>query len=300
MKRAARTFLGVDLGGGKGKKTAVARLELRADRELPFVEVVEVGIQTSDQHPWYDEKLIEYLGLHASDAVLAVDAPLTLTACVRCQVPVCPGMAECVDPTIAWFRTTGAELIETAVASDRDRIAAVRSGGHGAHTAPIVPRKKPAITPYTQRATEVVLHRRHGIIPRETLGQGMGPLTARAAHLVRALGRHGYRLHENLIEVYPKATIHQLWGGKIAGRYKREVDTWETRARVLESLRGAVEFGPRSGLSRESCLQNDHCFDAVICAYTAYLWARDGWRLPDDARDVYAVDGWIFAPGVQP
>ena len=34
-------------------------------------------------------------------------------------------------------------------------------------------------------------------------------------------------------------------------------------------------------MAREDVLRNDHCFDAVISAYTAYLWARDGWELPD-------------------
>jgi hypothetical protein len=40
-------------------------------------------------------------------------------------------------------------------------------------------------------------------------------------------------------------------------------------------------------------LRNDHCFDAVISGYTAYLWAREGWELPSE---LFAEDGWIFAP----
>lgn len=295
--RAHHTFLGVDLGGGKGKNTAVARLALAGD----VLEVLEVGTSPPGLgHPWFDDQLVEYLGEHRSSAVVAIDAPLTLTACVRCREAVCPGLAACADPSVVWFRTTGSELIAEAHAADRDRIAAVPANGKicsQAGAAPPAPRK-PHITPYTQRATEVVLHRRHGIIPRETLGQGMGPLTARAAHLVRALGRFAYVLNENLIEVYPKATLHKLWGQKVARSYKRDSDTWRTRAVVLESLRGTLEFSAKSGLSREACLQNDHCFDAVICAYTAYLWARDGWQLPADGRDVFAVDGWIFAPEV--
>lgn len=290
MKRAFRTFLGVDLGGGKGKNTAVARLELR-DGAL---EVIEVGT-THDGQFWFDEKLIDYLGLHSEGAALAIDAPLTLTACVRCREAVCPGVSACVDPTIVWFRTVGAELAQQAI-DDRDRIVAVPANGKiGTVVSPPMA-KKPITTPYTQRATEVVLHRRHGIIPRETLGQGMGPLTARAAHLVRALGSHGYALHQNLLEVYPKATIHMLWGKRVARQYKRDVDTWQTRARVLESLRGKLEFGARSGLAKETVLQNDHCFDAVVCAYTAYLWATEDWTLPETDREVFETDGWIFVP----
>ena len=291
MTRPFRTFLGVDLGGGKGKNTAVARLALGEDGTL---EVLEVGTQAANKEPWYDEALIDYLGEHARDAVIAMDAPLSLPACVRCVEPVCPGMSVCEDPTIVWFRTAGAQLVAESAVAERDRIAAVPAG-RPAPGPP--PREKPRITPYTQRASEVVLHRRHGILPRETLGQGMGPLTARAAHLVRALRRHGYVEHRNLIEVYPKATIHRLWGDKVARKYKREVDTWQTRARVLESLRNEVEFSRASGFARENVLQNDHCFDAVICAYTAYLWARDSWVMPAEA--VFRADGWIYAPGVQ-
>jgi predicted nuclease with RNAse H fold len=295
MQRAFRRFLGVDLGGGKGKTTAVARLEINGEGQL---EVVEVGTQSpGKQTPWYDDILTDYLVLHADQAVLAVDAPLTLPACVRCREPICPGMSACVDPAIVWFRTEGEQMIAESIEADRDRIAAIPANGKRSGSTPAAPRApKPLTTPYTQRATEVVMHRRHGIIPRETLGQGMGPLTARASYLVRALGRSGYALNQNLIEVYPKATIHQLWGRKIARRYKREVETWETRATVLESLRGKLEFAASSRMAREECLQNDHCFDAVICAYTGYLWATEGWTMP--ANNVFAVDGWIWAPGL--
>jgi predicted nuclease with RNAse H fold len=296
MKRPFRTFLGVDLGGGKGKTTAVARLEL-SEGGIP--QVTDVGT-SHDGVPWYDDNLLEFLGAQRDQAVLAVDAPLTLTACVRCQEPVCPGMSACVDPTIVWFRTAGQQLIADAAAEDRDQIAIIPANGKLRDLGPAPPPRhaKPHTTPYTQRATELVLHRQHGIIPRETLGQGMGPLTARAAFLVRALRRSGYQLHENLLEVYPKATIHKLFDARTARQYKREVDTWETRARILESLRGALEFGRTSRMAREDCLRNDHCFDAVMCAYTAYLWARDGWTLPEAHRDIFAVDGWIWAPGL--
>jgi hypothetical protein len=128
-------------------------------------------------------------------------------------------------------------------------------------------------------------------LPRETLGQGMGPLTARAAHLTRALADR-YQLNRNLLEVYPKATVHNLFGEKAAKRYKREVDTWTTRAKILTQLSDDLEFA----VWREGCLSNDHCFDAVLCAYTAYLWARDGWELPEEHRAIAERDGWIWFP----
>jgi predicted nuclease with RNAse H fold len=297
MVRKFGTFLGVDLGGGKGKTTAVARLRVGSNDGEPL-QVVEVGTARGGRDPWYDEILLDYLGPYATDAVLAIDAPLTTTACVRCRETVCPGMAACVDPAVVWFRTAGSELVALSRPEERDQVVAVPAGGRARH-APVPagpPPVKPHTTPYTQRATEVVLHRQQGIMPRETLGQGMGPLTARAAHLTRALARFGYQLNQNLLEVYPKATITKLWGAEAARNYKRRAGTWEERARILESLADELEFAPESRMARETCLQNDHCFDAVICAYTAYLWARDGWTMPEAHRDVFSVDGWIWAP----
>src|SRR5262249_30173740 len=155
---------------GKGKNTAVARLLLDS---AGGVRVEEVTAREPEGNgaavPFYDRELLAYLCRFSDEAVVAVDAPLTLTTCVRCREPVCPGLNACVDPTVVWMRTVGESLL-------------TNGGGRNG---------KPLITPYTQRATEVWLHKRAGILPRETLGQGMGPLTARARHLTRALeGRY--------------------------------------------------------------------------------------------------------------
>ena len=115
---------------------------------------------------------------------------------------------------------------------------------------------------------------------------------ARASQLRRRLRGAGYQLHGNLLEVSPAATIAALCGPRAARGYKRDADPWVTRAQVLEQLRD-LAFAPQSRMAREDVLQNDHCFDAVISAYTAYLWARDGWAAADG---VFADDGWIVAP----
>ena len=326
MRRAFSTFIGVDLGGGKGKTTAITRLRAidpapgpapgSANPE-PLIVVEDMGAQG----PWYDEQLVEYLLKHAPGAVLAIDAPLTLTACVRCTLPVCPGTSSCEVPTVRWFRQR-------------------TSDDSGDFPSPV--QRKPRYTPYTQRATEVILHEDFGITPRETLGQGMGPLTARMAYLRHAL-QGVYKLNENLLEVYPKATLTQLFPdfvpsdakpptgappgktgtqvvykdgngqsvrlsgaqeslqkpqSQVARLYKRSGHALPTRTRVLEELPG-LRFGP--GQWREFAVQNDHQFDALICAYTAYLWSREGWEFPADPQRVFAEDGWIwFPPKPQP
>ena len=67
------------------------------------------------------------------------------------------------------------------------------------------------------------------------------------------------------------------------GRYRRSI------------VQGSFGFAPTSCFSREEVLRNDHCFDALLSAYTAYLWARDGWDKPEDVQGLEA-DGWIWAP----
>ena len=258
--RTFKRFLGVDLGGGKGKKTALALLEIGCGPGVTAVELVP----RAGAVPLYDAALIDTIRTLGTDAVVCVDAPLTLPPCLRCNVPVCPGQDACVDPTVV-------EMKRLCPPSPANRDAR---------------RGKPSVTPYTQRATEVYLHKRRGVLPRETLGQGMGPLTARAAHLLRALADR-FHLNQNLIEVYPRATLELLG---FCQPYKKNVDR---RIEILARLPDLV-FGP--GVWREECRKSDHLFDAIVCAYTGYLWARQGWSLPDDASEMMLRDGWIWVP----
>src|SRR5512135_789993 len=148
MARTFTTFLGVDLGGGKGKNTAVAKLQRTDDG----VVVVYVSTRAPSGQLFFDPPLLAYLVENADGAVVCVDAPLLPTVCLRCEIEVCRGLEGCQDPVVRWFGAASA-----------GGLTRTRQG-------------KPAITAYTQRACEVLLHKRHGILPRETLGQGMGPL----------------------------------------------------------------------------------------------------------------------------
>lgn len=296
MPRDFTTFIGIDLGGARGKTTAVAELAIDpADPEA--VAVRQVGTRHAEE-PWYDEVLLDYLAALPPRSVVAIDAPLTLPACIRCALPACPGQTECVDPAVVWLNTIGAELVLADALEDRDRIAAVPAsspvatgGGHAPST-----RRRPLLSPYTHRATAVYLRRERRVHARETLGQGSGPVTARAHHLRRALAARGFELNRNLIEVSPRATVQALFGERKARGYKRDADPWETRAEIVERLSDSLSFAPTSRLSREEVLRNDHCFEAVLSGYTAFLWARDDWQMPEQHRDMFQTDGWIWAP----
>ena len=259
MEKAFTRFIGVDLGGGKGKKTALAVLERTRDG----VTVTQLSPKPKEA-PLYDAALVSALLGKAEGAVVCIDAPLTLPPCLRCAEPVCPGQDACVDAEVLTMRL----LAGHDTNSGRDR----RRG-------------KPAVTPYTQRGTDLYLRSR-GIRARETLGQAMGPLAARAAHLVRALGQR-FRLNHNLIEVFPRATLELLG---FREPYRKRVDR---RIDILASF-SDLSFGP--GVWREKCRQSDHIFDAVVCAYTGYLRSRDGWKISPQGDDPIDPQGWIWIP----
>ncbi len=276
MRRAFSRFVGVDLGGGRGKTTAIAELRMGPNG----AEVIEVATRASRQL-WTDDTLLHRLtDGEVGSRVIAIDAPLTQTACGRCERPVCPGMEACADPSVVWLRTTGRGLMR--------KVSAATVGGSARPQQPAQAR----LAPYSHRATEVVMHYERGLLPLSSLGNTTGAVAARATQLRRRLRGSGFQLHENLLEVSPQATVAALCGVKAARGYKRDADPWRTRAVILEQL-GDLSFAPQSRMAREDVLGNDHCFDAVISAYTAYLWARDGWTAPEGW---VADDGWIFAP----
>jgi predicted nuclease with RNAse H fold len=253
-------FIGIDLGGGKGKKTALAVL----DRGKSGVTVSALRPR-ADESPLYDAALIAAAREGGEGTVVCVDAPLTLPPCIRCILAVCPGQESCVDPEVVTLRQLCELGTVRSVASQRG---------------------KPAVTPYTQRATEVYLLRRRGIPAREALGQGMGPLTARACHLIRALADRCI-LNDNLIEVFPRATLELLG---FRDPYKKHIDK---RIEILAKLHD-LSFAP--GVWREECRQSDHVFDAVISAYTGYLRSRDAWTVSSEVESLLPEVGWIWVP----
>lgn len=303
-RQSFRRFIGVDLGGGRGKNTAVARLELSVGASgRPRLGVAEAkvrhgqrGTGRADEDPgtdaWFrDEALVSYVRRWTDEStVVAVDAPLTVPPCIRCEL-ACPGVAACEVPVVGWMRRWGGRLSGSGARRDRG---------------------KPIVTPYTQRATEL-LTAAVGGTPRETLGQGSGPIAARAKYLRQVLSPR-LRLHENLIEVHPRTTIQRRFGDKIDRRLRSGSDerVWATRKQVLAGLTEGIAF---DYVWPELVVRNPHVFASVLCAFTAYLWSRAGGDMADclrdgatpvaadvlahaleDLGDLWLEDGWIYTP----
>lgn len=280
MKRAFSRFIGVDLGGARGKTTAVAEIRVAPSSGQNAAQVVEVATR-AHRSAWTDDTLVERLMAAAGpQTVIAIDAPLTQAACGRCTLAVCPGMEACADPAVVWLRTEGRALVRKVAAET------VGGGARLAFSAQL------RVAPYVHRATDIVMTYERGLLPLSAIGHTNGAIASRASQLRRRLRGAGFELHKNLVEVSPNATVTALCGPRTARGYKRDADPWHTRALILESLKD-LSFAPQSRMAREEVLQSDHSFDAVISAYTAYLWARDGWPTPDGC---FEHDGWITAP----
>lgn len=310
MSRSAfRRFIGVDLGGGRGKNTAVARVELtktaKGEIRLGVAEAktryghrgTGLGDEPEGDALFRDDVLLEYLDRWVDETtVVAINAPLSLPPCVRCRLP-CPSVARCEVPVVQWMRTWAPKITARG-----------RSDRH-----------KPPVTPYTQRATEL-LWAAAGVRPRETLGQGTGPLAARAAYL-RRVASPWLRLHENLLEVHPRATVVRLFGEETdrAARTGETEAMWRTRKHILDRLGQATIGGVAFDyVWPEVVVRNAHVFYAVMCAYTGFLWSRQQWTGPEEIEvagrseesgdvpvlraaaealgDLWVEDGWIWAP----
>jgi hypothetical protein len=284
VQRPFQRFVGVDLGGARGKTTAVAHLATRGDGA---VWVEQVATRCAGRQPWRDDTLADHLAAVDAATVIAIDAPLTAPACARCTVPACPGVSSCVDPAVVWLRSEG-----SALAADGEGVEAAEIGGHRFTSRSSPPRARVRLLPYAHRCTEVLACFDREVLPPTALGNAVGPIAARAGHLVRRLAGAGLGLHHRVLEVSSHATVAALFGRRTARGYKRDADPWETRATILESLPD-LSFAPQSRLAREDTLRNDHCFDAIVAGYTAFLWSRDGWQMPAGWN---AADGWIWTP----
>jgi hypothetical protein len=266
MTATASRFIGIDLGGGRGKTTALCELTLGCDGGANVTALHH----RAGAEPLHDDALWSALQYaNPTTTVIAIAAPLTQPACERCTRPSCPSIASCVEPSVAWMRDHGSRIARGS--------------------------SKVRPLPYLHRVTELVtVYQSHLLSTSSLSGAGVS-IRGRALHLRRRLAGLGFVLNQSLIEVSPMATVTALCSAADARGYKRDADPWRTRALVLARF-DALRFAPSSRFAREEVLQSDHRFDALICAYTAYLRQQQGWKIPDDVAHFSDDDGWMWTP----
>jgi hypothetical protein len=175
---------------------------------------------------------------------VAFDVPWNPPLCFSCKVP-CPGYENCQQEHIVWMRE---------------------------HNERQQKKKKPKklFTPYTERCVEMYL--KTEIEEPMALGPSMGantaPLLARASFIHR-------RIKTPAIEVYPKLSIWRLGRalniGKTHLRYHRHsVGGNDSRRVILKELtENNVAFVYAE--DQRLMIENNHAFEAFVCALTAYL-----------------------------
>ena len=277
-------YLGVDLGGAKNQKTALAVLEYYPSEEKIFLLDIYERITG-------DEALLELIEeLRPGTAHLGVNVPLDLPACIPCTRKICPTPRKCSVSPVKWMRETTRKAAKTPPA-------AVESpGSRGVRVLDF--------TPYTQRPFELWM--RYHVLPKlaqssrfevdEALGGTKAALTARMSYLIRHLGRIP------VAEVWPKLSVaifaEQLGLQKrIVARYRQLEEGVHAREEILEIL------AHRHGLfiyERDvaKLAQSLAAFDAFICAYTALL--ADTGRCAEVPQGFPPSAGWVCYPTLGP
>lgn len=237
-------FVGVSLSGGKSDKACVAVVEYFPEHKKIFLARLYEKIKT-EEFISADIKIYEIIAQFQDQIdFVAFDAPLTLPVCLKCPCKS-TGYETCPLPHNEWMRNFYAE---------------VNKG------------KKPKkmFTPYTQRCAEAYIS--HGLEEsfeiHHAMGSNMAPLTARAQFIQR-------RLNVEAIEIFPKLSVWRLGQEmKVAKSHlkfhKHAIGGDESRSVFLNHL------ADRKGVfiyqqDMKSMVENNHAFEAFICAYTAYL-----------------------------
>lgn len=237
-------FVGLSLGGGKADKACMAILEYYPKHHKVFLAKIFEKIKTEDKIS-ADLKIHEILDQYNGMIhTLALDTPWKQPLCLTCKLK-CPGYEVCGEPHIQWMWEYNKE-----------------------HTAKKRPKK--LFTPYTQRAVELHLSTEleEPFHMSNAMGANSAPLLARAAFILR-------RLNVPAIEVYPKLSVWRI--GLSLHVLKSHLRSHKHSAVGEDSRRGILkELGEHNiafvyDQDRRLMIENNHAFEAFICAMTAFL-----------------------------
>lgn len=237
-------FAGLSLGGGKADKACLAILEYYPKHHKVFLAKIFERIRTEDSIS-ADLKIHEILEQHKGMIhTLALDTPWKLPRCLTCKLR-CPGYETCSEEHIQWMWD---------------------------HSKTHNQKKKPKrmFTPYTQRAVELHLmtELEEAFPLSNAMGANAAPLLARAAFILR-------RLDIPTIEVYPKLSVWRI--GLSLHVLKSQLRSHKHSAVGEDSRRGILkELGEHNmaflyDQDRRMMIENNHAFEAFICAMTAFL-----------------------------
>lgn len=253
-----RTVLGVDLGGASSDTTGF--VVLRGDAR-PRVEQAAI-LPRGDGPAEAEQNLLALVDDWGPD-VVAVDAPLTLPPCMTC-------------PSFCGGPGPACELVAARNIWEADG------------------------NPVSQRLTELHLRKALAGIKAPMHTMQMGILTARAVAFARRVATRTLvpdaHLPAQLLEVYPRATLHRLGEADAGLRPQAKGEPDEVYAeRVIAGFGRLVNGVGKYELSLSAA--GHHVLDALAAAYTGWL-APDGLEPPPEHFNVAA--GWIWYPRAAP
>lgn len=255
---SVHNIVGIDLGGTRGKSTAVATLKVQTPG---FAKVVSIE-ERAPEGPWTNDILTKRVAtLDPNTTFICVSSPLTQAPCNQCLLASCPGKAACPDPDVQWLETFIREFQSQKKAHVQNS-----TNTQDSNHAPNPVR----LEPYHVRATEVQGHFVQRVLPKGELGRSTGPIAARMRHLSKQWVTVGFQPGDNLFETSPRGVVTTLMNTDAARTYRKGTHTWKARLQILSGLH-RLSFSAESGLARERSLQSDHAFDALLCAYTGLL-----------------------------
>ncbi len=259
-------FIGVSLGGGKQDKACIAVVEYYPDHHKVFLSSLQEKIKSEGEIS-ADLKIHEFISKYDAVDFVAFDVPLHLPLCLSCTL-VCPGYESCRVEHIRW-------MWKRALERNKKK------------------RPQKLFTPYTQRSVEFILNAdlEEPFLVPHTLGANTAPLTARAHFIKR-------RLNVPVMEVSPRLSIWRIGRSlKVAKSqlrfYKHAVSGAESRSLILAELnRANIAFLYQQDI--KSMTENNHAFEAFICALTAFLKFQNQTEKPP--KDFPSEEGWVDFP----
>lgn len=260
-------FIGLSLSGGKNDKACVAVIEYFPKYHKIFLTKIYDRIVGDINHS-ADQKIIEILETY-KDSIesIAVDTPFQLPLCLECKLK-CPGYESCKVDHIVWMRK------QIQKKQKKKKV-------------------KKQFTPYTQKAIEFIVNEdldENFQIPH-AMGANSAPLVARCLFLKR-------RFMSNWIEVFPKLSVWRI--GRSMGIsksdlrfYRHAVSGNQVREQMLEEL---VERKLAFVYDQDKriMVQNNHAFEAFICALTGFLKFFD--QTEGRPKDFPENESWIDFP----
>ena len=238
-------FVGLTLGGGKGRKTCLSVLEYYVKEKKLFLSELHDGIEESAKVS-SDTQIIKILEKHKNQLhSVGIDAPIIMPKCIRCRL-ACPGHEKCSEPEIRWMWKLHKSLS---------------------------PKKRPnkVFTPYTERCVEqyILSEIGHELAPDHAFGSNRAPLSARAMYLKRRIKG------AKVIEVLPRLSVWRL--GLNMGLRKNRLHLYKQLARGPEIRQRFLDEWSDEGLSFiyhrdfKLMVKDSYAFESFICAYTTYL-----------------------------